>query len=140
MPSVAPWYVDAYKIPYGVQKVRNNSESVLVEGFYALIFVGDVLVVRRTDEGPVSAALVQDDAEELVDVRVLEAGIHKQDVVLNSLVYVAHDSCLAVKGYQYKQRLIGGHCFVYFLGGGVFYEVHIILSFSVQIYKVYFIY
>ena len=97
MTSVASWYVDAYKIPYGVQKVRNNSKSVLVEGFYALILVGDVLVVRRTDEGPVSAALVQDYAEELVDVCVLEAGIHQQDVVLNSFVYVAHDSCLAVK-------------------------------------------
>ena len=97
MTSVAPWYVDAYKIPYGVQEVRNNCKSVLVEGFYALILVGDVLVVRRTDEGPVSAALVQDYAEELVDVRVLEAGIHQQDVVLYSLVYVAHNGCLTVK-------------------------------------------
>jgi len=97
MTSVASWYVDAYKIPYGVQEVRNNSESVLVEGFDALILVGNVLVVRRTDEGPVSAALVQDYAEELVYIRVLESGIHQQDVVLYGFIYLAHDSCLAVK-------------------------------------------
>ena len=97
MPSVALWDVNAYKVADRVQEVRNNIKSVLVESFYALILVGNVLVVRRTDEGPVSAALVQDYAEELVDVRVLEACLHQKYMVLHSFIYVTHDSSLAVK-------------------------------------------
>lgn len=124
MAAVALGNVYAYKIPYGVQEIRNNGKSVLVEGFDALILEGDILIIGRTNKSPVSSAPVQNDTEEPIHIGVFVAHIHEKYVVLNAFIDMAHNGSLAVEGYEYEERFIIRHSLVYVFLGGIFYYIH----------------
>ena len=61
MPAVALGDVDADQIADAVRKAGNFREAVLIKGFDAALLERDILIVRRADERPVSAAPVKDD-------------------------------------------------------------------------------
>ena len=112
MSSVSSWNVDTNNISYLMEKISNDTETVLMKHHYALILEGDIFVIGRTNESPVSTAFVKDYAEKTVNVSISESCLSKQYVMFACIIHGRHNGSFSVKRYCGQHRLVIFHSIV----------------------------
>ena len=97
MSLVSFWYIYAYHKAKPEQRIGDDRDTILIKCRNAPLFIGDALIIGRTNKRPVCSVVTKHYAKIFVNVPAAEACFFKQYVMFHSLVCTADYAGLSVK-------------------------------------------